>query len=377
MAKQILQLADNKSHKLFYAPNAKVEVAGKNLLSHCLEVASVTVEDNLKGMNRFTFVINHAFDLVNREFISLHFPQSDLPMPNGRLDKFFSFGKEVKIYIGYLDKLKLMMTGIITSVRTGFSAGQTPSLTVTGHDKAYKMSRAKRTSLSWSKMKDSDIVSKIAGEHGLGAVVVDTQVENPRVDQDQETDMGFVERLAKRNGYEFYVRDDKLFFCPPRNDEAGKIELEWGVSLLSFTPELNLADQIEKVEVHGWNEDAKAPIVGEAGVNDEPGRDGGRSSGGEFVKKAFGGDATFRIRQPVYSKEEADRVAKSILKNRSESFIKATADSIGLPEIHSDMNIKLNGLGERFSTTYYVEQATHKVDPSGYKTTFKVKDVTI
>lgn len=382
MAEKILQLEDNQQHKLFYAPFADVVVDGKSLLRHCLEVTSVSVDDNLTGMNQFTFVINNAFDLTNREFISLHPPQTDQAISNGRLDEFFSFGKKVEIHIGYLDNLEKMLTGVITSVRTSFPAGQTPQLTVTGHDKSYKMSRDKQSRPAWNDKTDSEIVQEIAGDYDLQAVVDDSEVTHPRVEQDQETDRRFIERLAKRNCFEFYIRDDQLFFRRPSNHKAGLIELEWGVSLLSFSPELNLAEQVSDVEVHGWNVDTKSPIVGKAKIGDELGREtnpgGGRRSGGEFVKSAFqGAPTTYRVRQPVYSQQEADRLAKSIMKKRSEGLIKASGESIGLPEIRADMNIKLNGLGERFSTTYYVEKATHKVDSSGYKTTFNIKDTTI
>ena len=39
-----------------------------------------------------------------------------------------------------------------------------------------------------------------------------------------------------------------------------------------------------------------------------------------------------------------------------------------------DRNVELDNLGAPFSKTYYIQQATHKIDSSGYRTRFKVKE---
>ena len=78
-----------------------------------------------------------------------------------------------------------------------------------------------------------------------------------------------------------------------------------------------------------------------------------------------------------FSKQQADRWAEAILKKRSEGFVQGSGESIGLPEIRIDENIKLGGLGKPFSKVYYIEQATHTINTSGYRTTFRIKDTTI
>ena len=58
-------------------------------------------------------------------------------------------------------------------------------------------------------------------------------------------------------------------------------------------------------------------------------------------------------------------------------FVQGSGESIGLPELRADTNIELLGLGRELSKTYYVEQTTHTINTSGYRTTFRVKDTTI
>jgi len=53
------------------------------------------------------------------------------------------------------------------------------------------------------------------------------------------------------------------------------------------------------------------------------------------------------------------------------------AECIGVPTILPDSNITLGNLGAPFSKTYYVQQTTHKVDSSGYRTRIKVKETSL
>jgi phage protein D len=70
-------------------------------------------------------------------------------------------------------------------------------------------------------------------------------------------------------------------------------------------------------------------------------------------------------------------VAKAILARRAEGFVGGRGESIGIPDIKPNANITLRGLGDLFSTTLYIQRATHTVNSSGYRTTFEIKDTTI
>ena len=360
-----------QAHLNFYVPSYRILVNGNDLLRKLfLEITTVQVDNTLKGSDRFSFTVNSAFNFENREFrLSKDFPLiSDL----------FAFGNAVEISMGYQDNkdLPLMLRGKITAVQTSFPAGGLPQITVSGYDLTYCMTKGKK-SRNWSDKTDSYIVSQIAQEYGLTPKVEDTKVQHPKTEQSQESDSQFLEKLAERNGYELYAFDRDLIFKPPANKEEAVVALEWGRGLLSFTPEINIAEQITKVEVRGWNVATKKEIVGTAGVGEEPGRDSGRRSGGEVLKQVCRDQGELKVRVPVFSQQEAKRRAEAILKKRSELFVQGSGESIGLPEIRANTNIELTGLGKPFNKTYYVEQTTHTISTSGYRTTFKVKDTTI
>jgi phage protein D len=271
-----------------------------------------------------------------------------------------------------------MFTGSVTEVQTSFPSSGLPQLTISGYDHSYCMTKG-TASKNWEKQTDSSVVREIAKKYNLKPEVDDTRVVQPKIERSGESAAVFVARLAERNGFEFFVTEDKkLIFRKTANDKTEVIDLEWGRGLLSFSPELNLSEQVAQVEVHGWNIQTKQPIVGKAKRGDEPGRDQTKSSGAEYLQKFCDAEqSTLRIREPVFSQQEADQRARAILKRRAEGFVGGSGESLGIPEIRPNVNIRLGGLGEFFSSTFYVAQATHTVDSSGYRTSFSVKDTTI
>jgi phage protein D len=375
MALTILQIENARKH--FYAPAFDVKVAGKSLLLNLqLEVISAQVDNVLDAPDRFTFVVNNVFDIATREFL----------LVQGRpVTEFFEFGARVEIFMGYGDRARLdpMLSGIITELSTSFPSSGIPQLTISGYDHSYCLTKGTQSD-QWPGMRDSDVVRQIATRYSLTPKVEDTKARHANIVMSQESPASLLNRLAQRNGFEWFVVDTDLFFRSPANDERGVIELKWGEGLVSFSPEVNLSEQVSQVEVYGWNVQKKEKIVGKAKKGDEPGRDRSRSStkprasGAEYVQKVCRDQAsTLRVREPVFSQQQADQRAQSILKRRAEGFVGGRGESIGIPQLKADTNVTLQGLGDLFNTTFYVKQTTHTVSAAGYRTTFEVKDTTI
>jgi hypothetical protein len=377
MALDIVQI--EKQRQNFYAPAFNIVVGNDSVVRDLkLEITSVQVQLVLEGRaDRFTFTINNAFDIANREFILVR---------GKTVPEFFTFGLPLEIHMGYGDHrdLDLMIAGIVTELSTSFSSSGIPQVTVSGYDHSYCLTRGAASKNWGEKKKDSDVVKEVARRYSLKPKVEDTSVVQSRIEQTQESVAMFLTRLADRNGFEWFVTEKDLFFHSSDNDEQGVIELYWGRGLVSFSPEINLSEQITEVAVHGWNVQTKSPIVGRAKKGDEPGRDRARVngtprvSGAEALEKVCKEkESVLKVRQPVFSQQEADRRARAILKRRSEGFVGGHGESIGIPEIRPNANVSLQGLGNMFSKTFYVQEATHTVDSSGYHTTFEVKDTTI
>lgn len=356
-----------KKYQNFYVPAYVLVVDNKNVVNEGVEVVSLSVDNTLDGADHFTFTVNNITDFAGSE------GNRELKW----LDDLFVVGKTVDVSIGYVDNVKPMLYGLITSVKVRFPSGGMPQLDVSGYDMSFKMQKETKPRTN-NDATDSEFVSAIAADYQLRTSTVEkTDVRHPYIAKtDKESDFDFVGRLAKRNGFEFMVHGKDMRFRKPSDDKSEIVTLVWGRGLLSFSPELNIAQQVTDVEVRGWDFKGKKEIIGKARAGDEQGRDGGRKSGGELIKGVAVDKVVHREHRPVVSQEEADTMARAILNKLAEGLLKGSGECIGIPDIVAGENIRLEGLG-KFSKTYYIEKTGHSISGSGYRTTFNVKEKTI
>lgn len=358
----------------FYAPAFAVRLGNDDLTRDLLlAVSQVEVDLVLGDPARFSFTIVNSFSFKTRTFIT------------GRgasvLD-LLKFGAEVSISMGYGDAktVPLMLSGMITEISTSFPESGSPELVIAGYDHAHPLTKGKKAR-TWTKAFDSDAVDEIASYHNLNADIQRTRQKHPQIEQNQENDFEFLKKLADRNHFELFVDEKKtLHFRKPNDTAAAVVRLAWGEGLISFKPVANLARQIAKVEIYGWDVKNKKEIVGVAAAGQESGKEAQVKSAGERAKafvKNPDKQPVLRLRQPVFSRAEADQRAEAALNERAKEFLTGDAEAIGLPEIRPDRNVQLDNLGSPFSKTYYVQQSTHKIDSNGYRTRFKVKETAL
>jgi phage protein D len=367
-----MRIADfSQKYGDFYTPAYAVRVAGTDLMRDAfVAVTEAEISLVLGAMSRFSFTVANAFDMDRREFLDV----------NGNdLLQMLAFGAKVEVAAGYGDtsNLTALISGVITEVGTNFAEGGTPELTISGYDNGYPLSIGK-SSASWAQRRDSDVAADIARFHNLDADITPTKVQYPQIEQNQESDLEFIKKLADRNErYKLYVTGRTLRFGPAQDKQEPVVIVPFGAGLLSFKPEANLAGQVQKVEVVGWDTARKQSIIGRAQRGDEPGRDARRKSAADYLQGVVRDPPVLRLRQPVRSQAEADERARAALAERAQEFLTGEGETLGLPEIQPDRMIALEAIGSRFSKAYYVEEATHHIDASSYRTRFKVKETTL
>jgi len=362
---ELAAVSNNYNH--FYVPAFSIRLGGKDLVRDLgIGVSQVEIDRSLSAAGRFSFTVVNSY---------VHKKQAFLDAFGGMVLDVLTFGAHVEVALGYRDqeRLPVLLAGMITEISTGFSENGSPELSVAGYDHAFPMTLGKR-SQSWSGATDSDTVRKLASHHNLETDVADTK-KQPQIEQNQESDIEFLKKIAQRNHFEFYVDEKKrLRFGPPRDRDAGVVELKWGQGLMSFKPEANLAAQVSEVHVYGWDEKRKEVIVGKAIAGQESGKEPRAKSGGEILKAAVGKPAILEVRLPVYDAAEAKQRAQAILNDHAKQYLTGEAECVGLPTLLPDRNVTFLNLGEKFSKTYYIQQSVHKVDSSGYRTRLKVKE---
>jgi uncharacterized protein len=287
-------------------------------------------------------------------------------------DRTFDIGNEVKIKMGYGDRLEQVIVGEITSLEPEFSVMSPTSLTIRGFDRRHRLQRGHKTR-TFIKLKDSDIASQIASDSGLSATVIDSQIVHEYLLQANQTDLAFLQERAALINYEVIVQDKKLLFQPMKNDASAKIQFSFGSDeLISFYPRLSSVQQISQTLVSGWDIKAKKPITAQS-----PGAAarsmGEGNNGAAIAEKAFG-VATLSTSGPIVTQAEADQQSKALLNERVLDLIIGEGTCLGRSDLIPGNTLKILGLSKKFSGNYYITGVTHRFrSDRGYITEFRVK----
>jgi phage protein D len=350
-----------------YAPGFNVVINGEELEAEVSKIISnLTIEQEINKCNNFRFTVQD--ELKGGKFKWLG---HDL----------FKFGNEILIKMGYSNNKRKMLEGKIQKISANFFQGLAPTFTVEGMDSAYKFLMEKSDSETFREKKNSDIVKVIAEEAHLKPKIDDTEQVYPiKRKKGGETYFEFIGRLAKEsNNFEFYISDGKLFFIKPKTEkeEDPVLTLRWAHELISFQPTLNTSEPFTEVIVRSWDRTGKKTIEASAKAGEEEKQESGKKTSSQIAREIYGDVVKVITEKPVRSVEEAKEVALAELKEASDNFMKGQGETIGVPEITPGALIEIEGLGEWFSGTYYVEKTTHTIDSSGYRTSFNVRRNTI
>ena len=287
-------------------------------------------------------------------------------------DELFKEGNRVEMTMGYRDRLEKLFSGEITGLEPTFPSEEPPTLTIRGYDQRHRL-MGKRRTRTFLQMKDSDIASQIAGDWSLKPDANDTQVVIEYVLQHNQSDFEFLQERALRIGYEMVVSDTTLHFRPRQNQGSPTVTLNREVELLDFSARLTTIGQVEEVIVQGWDPKSKEEVVAHARAGDER-QMGGSTSGPATVQKAFGGTGGMTVDLPVLSQAEADQLASQWFGEMALSYVEGHGMCIGRPDLRPGTLVDIQGLGRRFSGSYYITSTEHSYRPkSGYRTAFTVR----
>ncbi len=316
--------------------------------------------------NMAEVVVDQHSHLPDMFTIRLHDPGMEL-LDNGPFD----LTKEVEIESETSDGSKItLVKGEITALEPQFEEGMIAELLVRGYDKSHRLYRETKTTAFLNK-KDSDLASEIAQSANLQAEVETTSAVYDHIFQHNQTDLEFLMERAWRIGYECFVADGKLHFRKPPDGRA-QVTLTWGDDLLSFSPRMTLAEQVDEVVVKGWDVDKQETITGQAS-NGRLYPSIQESKDGKQWASSFGAGKKIIVDQPVVSQAEANALAEARLNELSGAFVVAEGTAFRRPDIKAGQMVQLDGLGQRFSGSYLVTNATHVYSDDGLKSHFTVR----
>ena len=346
----------------YLAPEAIIEINDKKLSQYPLFFNNLKVDMILDGTDVFSFTLSDAIDL---EFEPQH-------------PELFNSGNEVNIYMGYANNtnskmpLPLIFKGIITAISWNFSENNYLDITVKGKDYSFLLMKHKssegKKQLNWDDTNHSSIIKRILESYDnkfSTLKIEDTKQVYHQVKYKEDNDYAFFSRLARKSGFEFFIQKDEFYFRSSPDIKNDDITLTYGVEILSFTPELNIDKQVTKVNV------VAAEFIGGKQITGEAPKLGSSQTQSLSIKEILKSisNIEYTMTANVNSVQEADEIAQLKLDELNSNLIKAELRCIGIPELKPGISIKLKGLGQRFSTYYYITKAVHDFNEQGYEVT--------
>ncbi|HLO88381.1 MAG TPA: VgrG-related protein [Nostocaceae cyanobacterium] len=262
-----------------------------------------------------------------------------------------------------------VIEGEITAIETEFNKDSQAPIIIRGYDVAHRLHRG-RFNRSFQNVTDSDVVNQVIGEAGISAgTITSTSIVHEYVFQENQSNMEFLRERAARLGFELYVQDGKLNFREPKQDQA--LSLKWLQDITNFRVRVSSAEQVSSVEVRGWDYAQKRSIVTTA--NKEKVVTKTKSGTGSETSTKFSTQPKMIVvDQPVFSTNEAQKIAQSLCDELGGEFVYADAEAIGNPEIRPGRVIQLKEMGN-YDGDYYVTETRHIFLDRKYMTEFSVR----
>lgn len=327
-------------------------------------VAGMTVTEQAAGLS--------SLELRLTNVASIHDGGAETAFDaGGELD----LGSELVIGAGNVTSPVEIFRGAITALEGVFTEDDAPQLIVLAEDALQKARMARRSKV-YENQSLADIIKEVANRHGLTPRVNGLTSTFGSQVQMNESDLAFLRRLLLRADAELQIVGTELHASSRSDVRRGQIELGIHDQLRCVRITADLADQITQATVRGWDVGAGSALDADGADNAlGPGR--GRKAS-TILEKKFTGRRHHCGHLAAWNQEEANALAAAIRNQRARRFVRAVGVSTGNPSLRVGTHVKLTGLGQWFSNTFYVVKARHLFDRlQGYRTEFEAECATL
>jgi uncharacterized protein involved in type VI secretion and phage assembly len=243
-------------------------------------------------------------------------------------------------------------------------------LVVTALDLSHRLGHETKVR-TFQKQKYSDVVRKIAGEHGLRADVDDTTVTFDYLIQ-TTTNYAFLDEIAFRTGFQWRVDADKKLLFKKRS--TIKIaELTYGEDIRRLKARFTAANEATTVKVQSWDPLSKKVVTGSSTVSNmrSQGATGGTSdlgATGRTKAKSFAGPLGSGSIVAV-SSDEATQIAEALGARVATADLEIRCEALGNPKIRAGTTVTIKGAGSKLSGDYFATSVEHHFGRGGDMTT--------
>lgn len=282
----------------------------------------------------------------------------------------------IKIKAVFGDESEEVMRGYVREVNADFPAEKgSARVTMTCQDESLLLDR-RQVEQRWgedSPTTDGQIAAQIAQRHGLQMLGTPGEGQTVQDLNQNTTDVQFLKTRAEANGFEIIFRGGKMHFGDMRLDADPQANI-----MVYAGPDTNCIRF--NIQDDGHKPDRVAYQVAAAVGTDEPpvevepnlrllGREpvGSTDAGlDDFIwrpsRRGINDDAQM---QAVAQQLANDQSMKIKVDGELDGSLYGHVLRIGEP-------VGIDGVGDRYSGTYYVDAVTHRFDMNGYLATFRL-----
>lgn len=333
-----------------------------------------------------------------------------LTIPDGRMiyvDALIE-GSTAEIDLGYAEANQhaLMLRAVITKVEASYAQNGVTTLTLKGEDKSIMMGLVEKRKV-WRDRTVTDIVGEIARSNGFTQVEAqlspDPTIRSRPIHQDGKTDLAFLQDLARTYHAKCFVELDEqgrevLYFIPERRilhlRRPDQLILQYRLgpssNLISFSPRFDSSyiDRLkdtQDIDHQGnriqtqQNPPPSEEFIWQLGSDalaraSEADQEMIRSLYEKGVERKRNLQEKLTARRPTVGAVAPDQAELDSTDDSLESRrlgMTANGSTYGNIWLRAKSKVTVQGVGERFSGDWYVNNVTHKVDNNGYKTDFR------
>lgn len=341
--------------------SASTEIKSGGIATFTVKVSGTVIPDELSVLSV------HIEKKVNR-IASAKVTILDGEANTGKFDasssSTFVPGAEISIEAGYDNNNVVVFSGLITSQTLRIDNLVGSALEVECRDNAIKMIVG-RKSLTYSKQKDSAIISSIIGTYsGLSSDITATSTTWPEQVQFYVTDWDYILALAEANGLIVTTLNGKISVFPPDKNTSSVLSVTYGDSLLEFNAKLNAVTQLGSATANSWDFKTQAVVNGTASANVA-------GSGNLTTKKLSEviGLETYQLQTsaPIESADLTNWSKAQIIKSEY-SKIMGEAKFQGTNLVDPGKYMTFDGLGDRFNGDYLIGGVVHDLSQGNWVT---------
>lgn len=294
----------------------------------------------------------------------------------------FAPWQRITISASFDDQPDVLLDGYVAGVAPRFEPVEADShLLVWGHDASYAMDVEEKVK-AWPDKKYSDIANELFQSYGLSVgEVADTQVPHDQTKDlliQRGTDWQFLRYLARRVGFDVFVRGGQGYFRPPDPSRSPQKDLavhmgQLLTNVIWFEPRVvgDLPTKITRMRANAVTKKVETVSVTSSSLKPLGKRDGDALRGGRKIPAQ---PTALGAPEPVVSDQALEALATGV-RRHNDWIVTGEGELDGMlygRALRADGMVLIKGAGKAFSGRYYVSEVIHRITAEGYTQRFKV-----